>query len=142
MKNKSKIKKILLLLSCSLILVSNSNAQTHSDPIMNTEISSNAVVLQLDQIHGYTYNGDSLKQLSVIAQEIELMMPEAVKTGSDGYQTVDYVKLSALLIQAVREQQATITSLENKIEQQNTTISDVKNVQKSLDERLLILEKK
>lgn len=142
MKNKSKIKKILLLLSCSLILVSNSNAQTHSDPIMNTEISSNAVVLQLDQIHGYTYNGDSLKQLSVIAQEIELMMPEAVKTGSDGYPTVDYVKLSALLIQAVREQQATITSLENKIEQQNTTISDVKNVQKSLDERLLILEKK
>ena len=70
------------------------------------------------------------------------MMPEAVKTGSDGYQTVDYVKLSALLIQAVREQQATITSLENKIEQQNTTISDFKNVQKSLDERLLILEKK
>jgi uncharacterized GH25 family protein len=142
MKNKSKIKKILLLLSCSLILVSNSNAQTHSDPIMNTEISSNAVVLQLDQIHGYTYNGDSLKQLSVIAQEIELMMPEAVKTGSDGYQTVDYVKLSALLIQAVREQQATITSLENKIQEQNTTIMDVQSVQKSLDQRLLILEQK
>ena len=70
------------------------------------------------------------------------MMPEAVKTGSDGYKTVDYGKLSALLIQAVREQQIIITSLENKIEQQNTTISDVKNVQKSLDERLLILEKK
>jgi hypothetical protein len=45
-KNKSKIKELLILLSFSLILVSNSNAQ--SDPIMKTELSSNAVVLQLE----------------------------------------------------------------------------------------------
>ncbi len=109
------------------------------------ELITNALD-KLDQIHGYTYNwknkSDSSRQVGVIAQEIELVMPEAVKTGSDGYKTVDYGKLSALLIQAVREQQTIITSLENKIEQQNTTIRDVKNAQKSLDERLLILEKK
>ena len=109
------------------------------------ELISNALE-KLDQINGYTYKWkvgtDTTPQVGVIAQEIELVLPEAVKTDAEGYKSVDYGKLSALLIEAVKEQQTIITSLENKIDLQNTAISDVKNVQKSLDERLLILEKK
>ena len=120
---------------------------TFSDKRWKTKIEliSNALE-KLDQINGYTYKWkvgtDTTPQVGVIAQEIELVLPEAVKTDAEGYKSVDYGKLSALLIEAVKEQQTIITSLENKIDLQNTTISDVKNVQKSLDERLLILEKK
>jgi hypothetical protein len=101
---------------------------------------------KLHSINGYTYKwkegADTSTQVGVIAQEIEAVLPEAVKTDENGYKSVDYGKLSALLIEAVKEQQTIITSLENKIQEQNTTIMDVQSVQKSLDERLLILEKK
>jgi hypothetical protein len=101
---------------------------------------------KLHSINGYTYKwkegADTSTQVGVIAQEIEAVLPEAVKTDENGYKSVDYGKLSALLIEAVKEQQTIITSLENKIHEQNTTTIGIQSVQKSLDQRLLILEQK
>lgn len=55
------------------------------------------------------------KQIGLIAQEVEDVLPELVKTERDGYKSVDYQSLSAVLVEAIKEQQMTIESLENRI---------------------------
>jgi hypothetical protein len=47
-------------------------------------------------------------QLGLIAQEVEAVVPELVHTGSDGYKAVAYSNMSALLVEAIKEQQALI----------------------------------
>ena len=43
------------------------------------------------------------KDVGVIAQEIEAVLPELVDNRSNGYKAVDYPKLTALLIEAVKD---------------------------------------
>jgi len=55
------------------------------------------------------------RQIGVIAQELEKVFPELVRTTSKGYKTVDYTKITAVLVEAVKEQQKIITQLEHKV---------------------------
>jgi hypothetical protein len=70
------------------------------------------------QLNGYFYywkNGsDKSRQVGVIAQEVEAVLPELVKETSDGIKTVDYPKLTAVLIEATKEQGRKISSLEEE----------------------------
>ena len=59
--------------------------------------------------------------IGVIAQEIELVMPEIVTTRDDGYKAVKYEKIVALLIEAIKEQQVSIESLESRIKKLEET---------------------
>jgi len=54
--------------------------------------------------------------VGVIAQEILEVLPEAVTTRDTGYLAVRYEKIIPLLIEAIKEQQGTITNLQNRIE--------------------------
>lgn len=56
------------------------------------------------------------RHIGVIAQEVEQVFPELVKTSDRGYKMVDYVKLTPLLLEAIREQQAMIDELERRVE--------------------------
>lgn len=49
-------------------------------------------------------NFNDKRQIGVIAQEVEKEFPEIVDTDEEGYKSVDYTKLSAILIEAVKEQ--------------------------------------
>jgi hypothetical protein len=81
------------------------------------EVISNATQ-KLDEMSGYYYflRQDILedrklskrKQVGVMAQEVEKVFPEAVKTKEDGYKSVNYMKLIPLLIQAHKEQEEKI----------------------------------
>ncbi len=53
------------------------------------------------------------KQIGVVAQDIEKIYPEIVNTNSKGYKSVDYSKLSVILLQAIKEQQRLIDELQN-----------------------------
>ena len=53
--------------------------------------------------------------VGIIAQEVEKVLPEVVETRENGYKAVKYEKLTALLIQAVNEQQNQIEDLTTKI---------------------------
>lgn len=53
--------------------------------------------------------------IGVIAQDIEAVLPELVKTKDDGYKAVRYEKIVALLIEAVKEQQSQIEDLKNRL---------------------------
>jgi surfactin synthase thioesterase subunit len=51
------------------------------------------------------------QQLGVVAQELQKQFPELVVEGDDGFLAVNYSQLSAVLLQAVKEQQKEIETL-------------------------------
>ena len=57
-------------------------------------------------IHGFEGN-----DVGVIAQEIEVVLPQLVVTRDNGYKAVKYDKLVALLIEGIKEQQTQIEKL-------------------------------
>ena len=70
---------------------------------------------KVEQINGYTYElkaDDSKRHAGVIAQEIQTVLPEIVNTGNDGLMGVEYGNISALLIEAIKEQNTKIKNLE------------------------------
>jgi hypothetical protein len=60
--------------------------------------------------------GPAGTQIGFIAQQVEPVVPEVVTTGEDGYKGVDYAKMTALLVEAVKEQQKQIDDLKAQIE--------------------------
>ncbi|OGE36285.1 hypothetical protein A3E45_04335 [Candidatus Daviesbacteria bacterium RIFCSPHIGHO2_12_FULL_43_11] len=55
--------------------------------------------------------GRGTRQVGVIAQEVEAVFPSLVYSDMQGYKMVDYQKLTAVLIEGVKEQQAEINDL-------------------------------
>lgn len=68
------------------------------------------------------------KQIGLIAQEVEIVLPEVVRTGTDGYRSVDYCKLVALLIEANKEQQRQIESHKEQITSQQEQLIELKEL--------------
>jgi hypothetical protein len=60
-----------------------------------------------------TIHGNEGKDIGVIAQEIEEILPEVVTTRDTGFKAVKYDKIVALLIEAIKEQQIQIDQLKN-----------------------------
>ena len=54
------------------------------------------------------------RQIGVIAQEVQAVYPELVATGVNGYLSVNYPKLTAVLLQSVKELKAMVLELVNK----------------------------
>lgn len=52
------------------------------------------------------------RQIGLIAQEVEKVLPELVHTDKKGYKTLSYDKLAPVLIEAVKEQQKTMKEKE------------------------------
>ena len=64
-----------------------------------------------------SYTKDNKKSIGVIAQEVEKVLPEVVITGNteDKFKSVDYGRLTAVLIEAIKEQQEQIETLTAKV---------------------------
>ncbi|MDY6903114.1 MAG: tail fiber domain-containing protein [Thermodesulfobacteriota bacterium] len=84
-----------------------------SDRRLKTSITTCTSALdKVSRLRGVTFewkdkDKDPSPQLGVIAQEVEKVYPEVVKTDSqDGYKSVAYSKLVAPLIEAVKELKA------------------------------------
>ncbi|NOX17662.1 MAG: hypothetical protein GXO87_05195 [Chlorobi bacterium] len=85
---------------------------------------------KIQRINGVYYNWDKEKhpelvtgsgrEIGVLAQDVEKVFPELVKTDEKGFKSVNYSKLSAILIEAVKEQQTNIEALQKEL-------NDVKN---------------
>ena len=65
----------------------------------------------------------SKHQIGVIAQDVEKVLPELISEDDKGYKAVAYDKLSAVLIEAIKEQQKYIETLENKNKQLEERLS-------------------
>ena len=71
------------------------------------------------------------KQIGFIAQEIEKVYPELVMTDKDGYKSVDYARLTPILVEAIKEQQKLIDLQKKDIEKLNQRLDSVERIQKA-----------
>ncbi len=102
---------------------------------------------KLAQLRGVTFdwNDEALAlglsgdapHIGVIAQEVEAVFPEMVTTMENGYKAVDYSKLSAVLIEAVKELQAEKESEIAALKADNAALQDQVT---SLENRMIALE--
>lgn len=67
------------------------------------------------------------KQYGFIAQELEVIFPELVKTNPDGYKSVDYLELIPILTEALKEQSVKVQTLE---EQNKQIMNELKELKK------------
>ena len=101
-----------------------SNITAYSDINLkkNIEVIPNALD-KVSQIRGVTFDRidleDESRQSGVIAQEVEKVLPEVVRTTQDGTKTVAYGNMVGLLIEAIKEQQKQIDDLRSKLEEGN-----------------------
>ena len=103
---------------------------------------------KLNALQGYYYHwksekADTSRQLGVLAQEVETVLPEIVETATDGTKTVDYSKLSAFLIEVNKAQQDQISALENQLKQLHSLVLEnhkLKTSQLELEKRISHIE--
>lgn len=101
----------------------------NSDIRLKKDITQLANALSnIDKIRGVTYhwkdkNADQKIQIGVIAQEVEKVYPELVKTKGDGFKTVNYVQMVAVLIEGVKELNTKVEKLETENTQLKAEIS-------------------
>jgi hypothetical protein len=86
---------------------------TFSDLRFKTNIQELGPVLDLlKRVRAVKFdwkNGKGSKQVGVVAQELEQVFPELVtKTGTEEYRSVEYGRLTTVLLQAIKEQQKKI----------------------------------
>ncbi|MCP4746646.1 MAG: tail fiber domain-containing protein [Desulfobacteraceae bacterium] len=97
----------------------------------NIEPLDNALEI-VAQLRGVSYDwvdpsrGES-RQIGVIAQEVEKVLPQVVHTGSQGYKSVEYSKLVAPLIEAVKALKAENQALRTSLEQVHSRLDTLEN---------------
>ena len=78
---------------------------------------------KVSKLNGVTWEWDNdvnevIKQspkTGLIAQEVEEVLPEVVKTRDDGFLALDYSKMMGLMVEAIKEQQAQIEELKSRL---------------------------
>jgi hypothetical protein len=72
---------------------------------------------KVQQLGGYSFTlkATDEKSSGVIAQEVQKVMPELVQEGAEGLLSVQYGNMVGLLIEAIKEQQAQIDELKQKL---------------------------
>ncbi len=115
-----------------------------SDIRLKTNIEHISSALEtIKSLNGYYYdwNEDLIlekaftnkRQIGVMAQEVEKVLPTIVDVTPKGYKSVNYLKLTPVIIEAIKEQNTKIEKLEEKID--NLTKENVllKNKMKEIE---------
>jgi hypothetical protein len=63
------------------------------------------------------------KQVGLIAQDVEKVVPEVVNTDKEGYKSLSYDKLTAVLINAMKELEKKVEAQDSIIREQNSRIA-------------------
>jgi hypothetical protein len=71
--------------------------------------------VEFDWIEDEPFHGNKGHDVGIIAQEIELVIPEAVQTRESGMKAVQYDKIIPLLIESIKEQQKQIDELKELV---------------------------
>jgi hypothetical protein len=98
--------------------VNAANFNTTSDATLKTNVETLSGSLDaVKSLRGVSFdwleNGGS--EIGVIAQEVEAVLPDVVSTNDDGIKSVKYGNMVAVLIEAIKEQQAQIDELKAKL---------------------------
>jgi hypothetical protein len=64
----------------------------------------------------YFKKQQKLHTIGLIAQNVRLYFPEVVRMNEDGYYSIDYPKLNAVLVEGIKEQQIFIEDIDKQLE--------------------------
>jgi trimeric autotransporter adhesin len=80
----------------------------------------------ISRLKGFYFNWnvgtDKSRQLGLSAQDVEKVLPEIVSQGNDGYLSVEYSKLTPVLIEAIKVQQQQIESQKKENQQMKSEL--------------------
>ena len=65
------------------------------------------------------------KDIGVIAQEVEKVYPDLVKTTNLNHKSVDYGKLTAVLIESIKELKNENTTLKNNLDELQSKVDEI-----------------
>ena len=126
--------------------VAKANAwNTFSDERLKTNFEIVSFPLEkISKLSGYYYfwkNGiDKKKQLGIKAGEVEKVLPEIVSTSGDGYRSVDYSKMAALFIEAIKELAFRLRSTSDSVSVVTQKIDSLEKEKAANEKKLLALE--
>lgn len=83
-----------------------------------------SVLNKIKSVGAFTYNWidekkDQTQQIGFLAQDLEKQFPQLVKTDANGTKSVAYSNMVPVLLQAVKDQQAQIETLQQQLKSQN-----------------------
>ena len=109
---------------------SNSATSSHSDRRLKSNIQTvSSALSKVTELRGVTFEWidgrEKGRRLGFVAQEVEKILPEVVNSSND-YYTMQYAPITALLVEAVKEQQLLI-------DQMQKTIADLKDQNQKMD---------
>ena len=79
-------------------------------------------------------------QYGFIAQEVEEVFPDWVRTDADGFKQIDMSRLTAVLVEGLKEQHEVITRNQGDINALNRRVAELEDEKKSLGKRLAAIE--
>ena len=80
------------------------------------------------------------RQIGVMAQEVEAVFPEIVLTDNEGYKSVDYSRLTPILLEAIKEQQVLIENLRSENDEMKAEVTKMKAVNTSIQDDIAMLK--
>lgn len=70
-------------------------------------------------------------EIGFVAQEMEEIEPLLVDINAEGFKSVDYERVSVLLVEAIKEQQQMINHLKKQLNSMQNEINTIKNINKT-----------
>lgn len=119
--------------------VSDARLKTNVEPVVNgLELAQklNPVFYDWDRRNPKTSGFENKHQLGFLAQEVEQVIPEVVNKGEDSYRSVDYGKIVAVAIAAIKELYDHVTNVRSDIEKLQAENVELKKRLDRLEENL------
>tara|TARA_A100000171_G_C2139651_1_gene153802 strand:+ start:2467 stop:5055 length:2589 start_codon:yes stop_codon:yes gene_type:complete len=138
--NSTSSENISLDANSGNITISGSLSQS-SDARLKKNVSTlTSGLATVNRLRGVRYNWKDLSQpenkIGFIAQEVETVLPELVNTKADGFKTVNYAEMTAVLVEAVKELSQQIEVLKKE----NTSLKAELTGVKEMEDRLAKIE--
>jgi len=107
--------------SCNELRIPNPPWNTSSDRALKKNIRN--AEKQTDnvkrlKVHSFDWkDGSGHVPAGLVAQELQEVYPELVKTGGDGHLMIDYINMTPYLVKTIQEQEERITALEKTVKE-------------------------
>jgi hypothetical protein len=123
----------LIKISGRLVFSSDERLKKNIEPL-------NSSLDKVMKIRGVSYEWKSAERrgkgrdIGLIAQDVETVIPELVVTDDKGYKALSYDRMVPVLVEAIKEQQKTISEKSRVIDEQRKDISDLKKAMAGLSD--------
>ena len=98
---------------------------------------------KLKHLNGYDFDWNEVRQplykghdIGLMAQEVQKVIPSAVRQSTTGYLQVDYKKVTPLLVQALKEKDEEIQELKKELKQLKGFVGELKILYMELKEKV------